>query len=107
MKKIILLFALLFSIVLNAQENYEVVILPKKFDFQKSENQYNLVTLCKLFFEKEGFQVFYKGDLSEEEYFKNRCNYLYIDLLDNGNMFNTKVAVQVKDCKNTILVSGS
>lgn len=105
MKKIILLFGLLFSMLLSAQENYEVVILPKKFEFQKSENQYNLVTLCKLFFEKEGFQVFYKEDLSEEEYFNNRCNYLYINLLDNGSMFTTKVSVEVKDCKNAILLS--
>ena len=104
MKKIIFLSAFLFSLLTIAQENYETVVIPKKFDIFKNENQYNINALCKSFFETEGFKVFYEGDLSEEEYFKNRCNFLYVDLEDNGNILNTKVTVFLKDCKKEVIL---
>lgn len=103
MKKIIFLSAFLFSMLTLAQENYEVIIMPKKFDFLREENQYNLNTMCKLFFEKEGYVVYYENDIMPKEIANNRCNALFLDLVENNSIFKTKVKVELKDCQNNLI----
>ena len=78
MKKFVLLLVLVSSSLL-AQEKYATVVVPKQFMFQKEANQYGLNDLCKLFFEKEGFQVLQETDVMTDEMFNNRCEYLYVD----------------------------
>ena len=107
MKKIIFLVTLFFSLLSIAQENYKIIIMPKKFDFLKEENEYNLNMLCKLFFEKEGFTVYYATDSMPSEIANNRCSALYLDLLENNTLFKTKVKVQLKDCQNNIVTFSS
>jgi hypothetical protein len=89
-----------------AQENYEIIIMPKKFDFLREENQYNLNTMCKLFFEKEGYTVYYENDIMPTEVANNRCNVLFLNLLKNNNILKTRVKVELKDCQNkTVTIS--
>lgn len=102
MKKLVFLSMLFFSVLTIAQENYKVIVIPKKFDFLKVENQYNLNTLCELFFEKEGFAVFHDEDLPKE-IANNRCNVLFLKLIDEGSIFTTKVKIEIKDCQNNIV----
>lgn len=103
MKKIVFLSMLFFSLLTIAQENYNILIMPKKFEFLKQENQYNLNVLCKTFFEKEGFQVFYITDNLPKEIANNRCNALFLDLVEDSNMFKTTIKVELKDCQNNIV----
>ena len=105
MKK--LLFIVFFvSTIAHAQNNYTTIVLPKKFDIFKRENQYNINDLCKSFFEKEGFTVLNQSDLTPEKFYNTSCNALYVDLEDNGTILNTKIIVFLKDCKNnTVLKS--
>jgi hypothetical protein len=103
MKKIVFLSMLFFSMLSIAQENYKVIIMPKKFDFLKSENEYNLNVLCKSFFEKEGFQVYYITDKLPLEVANNRCNALFLDLIEDSNMFKTKIKIELKDCQNNVV----
>lgn len=104
MKKIILFSMFLFSLLLTAQENYKVIVIPKKFDFQKSENQYNINTLCKLFFEKEGFKVVNEEEMLEQDLYKRRCELLYLNINDIGSIFTTKVNIDLKDCEKEVLL---
>ncbi len=64
MKKTLLIFTLLFSAIGFAQSinDYKYVIVPKKFEWLKEENKYNLNSLTKMMFEKQGWQVFYSDD---------------------------------------------
>lgn len=94
----------LFSLLLTAQENYKVIVIPEKFDFQKSENQYNINTLCKLFFEKEGFKVINEEEILEEDFYKKRCELLYLNINDIGTIFTIKVNIDLKDCKKEVLL---
>lgn len=103
MKKIVFLSLLFFSMLTIAQENYKVIVMPKKFDFLKEENQYNLNTMCKLFFEKEGFTVFYATDNLPMEIAKNRCNALFLDVIESNSMFKTKVKIELKDCQSNVV----
>ena len=104
MKKIILFSIFLFSFLLSAQENYKVIVIPNKFDFQKIDNQYNINTLCKLFFEKEGFKIINEEELLEEDFFNNRCDFLYLNINDIGSIFNIKVNIDLQDCKKEVLL---
>jgi hypothetical protein len=106
MKKIFLLLVLFIYSFSFAQDNYKYVIVPKKFDFFKEENKYNLNAITKSFFENEGFTVIYDTEEFPSELAANRCSGLYLNVLEKSNMLYTKIIFEIKDCKNkTILTS--
>lgn len=94
---------LLLSMFSMAQDYYNVIIMPKKFDFFKEENQYNLNVLCKSFFEKEGFQVYFETDNLPLDIANNRCNALFLEVLDASNLLKTKLKIELKDCQNNLI----
>ncbi len=73
MKKLVLLFVFFLSSFSFAQESYKYAIIPKKFNFFKEENRFNLNSITKSFFENQGFE----GILIVMFYLKN---YLRIDV---------------------------
>lgn len=82
----------------NAQlNNYKYVIVPKKFNEFKKENQYQTSTLVKYLFEQKGFNALY-GDELPDELNSNRCLGLWVDLIDGSSMFTTKTKLVLKDC---------
>lgn len=103
MQKLIFIIAVLFTISISAQSNYEVVIIPKKFSFLKEENKYNLNAVTKSFFETEGFKVYYAEDNLPKEIANNRCNALFADVVENNTLFVSKLEVVLTDCQNNIV----
>lgn len=101
MKKIIFILTILFTISISAQ-NYNTIVLPKKFSFLKEENSYNLNELTKSFFETEGFKVYYSEDKLPNEVANNRCNSIFADVLENDGLFLSKLSVVLKDCQNNV-----
>lgn len=83
-----------------AQEinDFKYVVVPKKFDGFKNENQYQTSTLVKFLFSEEGFETAYADDLPLELN-TNRCMALYAKLADNSNMFTTKTSLILEDCQ--------
>ena len=77
--------------------DYKAVIIPMKYDFLKTDNQYRLQTLTKFNLEKAGFQAFYSNESIPSEY-KERCNLLNVDVKNESSLFVTKVRVIFKDC---------
>ena len=59
--------------------DYKAVIIPLKYDFLKSENQYRLQTLTKVNLVKAGFQAFYSNESIPAE-FNDRCSLIYVDV---------------------------
>lgn len=105
MKKTLCLVVILFSVATIAQQNHEVIILPKKFGFLKEENKFNLNALTKSFFETEGFTVYYAEDTLPKDIANNSCASMFADVIENNNFFTTKLEVVLKDCQNLVLVS--
>lgn len=96
----ILLFALGLNYAVHAQLNeYKYIIVPKKFDDFKSENQYQTSTLVKYFFAQNGFNAVY-DDALPNDLAANRCLGLVADLLDGSSMFSTKLSITLKNCQN-------
>jgi len=80
--------------------NYKFVIVPAKFSFLKTPDQYQLNTFTKMFLEKYGFVVFFDTDLLPPEAAGDNCNKLFADIVADSNMFNTKLNVTLRDCMN-------
>ncbi|WP_437398113.1 hypothetical protein [Flagellimonas lutimaris] len=96
----ILLFAMGLSGAVNAQlNNYKYIIVPKKFDAFKSQNQYQTSTLVKYYFTENGFTVVY-DDALPVDLAADRCLGLLTDIIDDSSMFTTKVSITLKDCNN-------
>jgi hypothetical protein len=96
--KFVLTF-LLFTLVGFAQNinSYKAVIIPLKYDFLKSNNQYRLATLTKLNLQKAGFIAFYSNEDIPSEY-KDRCSLLTVDVKKESGFLMTKLAVVFNDC---------
>ena len=99
MKKIFQFLFLFFAINSFSQSvnDYKAVIIPMKYDFVNSENQYRLQTLTKVDLEKAGFQAFYTNESIPTE-FNDRCTLLYVDVKKESAFLVTKLFVVFKDC---------
>lgn len=104
MKKRILILLLIvanygFSQSVN---DYKSIVIPIKFDFTKTENQYRLATLSKFNLNKAGFDAFYTNEMIGRE-FNNRCSLLYFDIIKEKSFLTTKLYIVFKDCNERII----
>jgi hypothetical protein len=99
MKNIFLTLLLLFASSSFAQSvnDYIAVIIPMKYDFQKSDNQYRLQTITKINLQKAGFKAFYATEPIPAEV-TDRCSLLYFDVKKDNGFLVTKLFVTFKDC---------
>jgi hypothetical protein len=103
MRKLFLFFLLLVSSFGFAQSlnNYKTVVVPLKYEFLKSENQYRLSTLSKFNLNKVGFDVYYSNQVVPNEI--NRCAVLNYDIVKDNGFLTTKLYVTFKDCYGKIV----
>lgn len=99
-----LLVALLISVIGFSQtvNDYKAVIVPLKYDFLKSENQYRMSTMTKANLNKAGFQAFY-GNEELPAGFGDRCDLLYIDVKKDNGFLITKLYIEFKDCYGKVI----
>lgn len=103
---ILLLTALTFTARTQSLNAYKYVIVPTKFDFLKSDNQYDMNALAKFLFEKEGFITLYSNERKPDELLANPCLALNADVKNNSGLFITKLVVSLVNCKNeTVFLS--
>jgi len=96
----ILLIALGVGFSAQGQLNaYKYIIVPKKFDAFKAENQYQTSTLVKHYLSEHRLTAVYDDSLPME-LAGNRCMGLMANLLDESSMFTTKVVLTLKNCQN-------
>ena len=78
---------------------YKYIIVPKKFEAFKKENQYRTSTLVKSLFIQKGFNAIYE-DALPEDLNSNRCLGLIVSVNDESSMFSTKASLVLKDCSS-------
>ena len=106
--KISITLILLAVISTFSQENlndYKYIIIPSQYDFQKSEDSFQINSLMKFLFEKADFEVYMDTDEFPEELAKNRCLGLTASLNDNSKMLVTKMNIDLIDCQNKVVYS--
>ncbi len=77
---------------------YKYVIVPKKFDGFRSENQYQTSTMVKYYLVNQGINALYE-DVLPQELNIDRCLGLLTTLEEDSSMFATRVSVVFKDCQ--------
>jgi len=104
MKIKFLLAAILCSVVGFAQSinDYKAVIIPLRYEFMKTDNQYRLATLSKANLVKAGFEAFYSNEQLPDGY-TDRCQVLYIDVKKDNAFLVTKLFVEFKDCYGQVV----
>ena len=105
MKKIFYLAILLVSFkgVSQNLNSYKYALLPSKFKFQKEIDQHNINTIVRMILDKNQFETFRDDEKFSEDFAKENCNKVYVDLDVVNTMFITKVKIILKDCKNVVL----
>ena len=94
------LFVLLFVSSLGFSQSvndYAGVIVPLRFDFLKSDNQYRMSTITKANLKKAGFDAFYANENISNSYI-DRCTMLNADVVKDNGFLVTKLFVVLKDC---------
>lgn len=94
---------ILASSTLFAQKSikdYKYIIVPKQYEFQKTEDQHQINSLTKFLFEKEDFIVFFSDESFPEELALNACSALKAIVNDESGMLSTKVTISLVDCYN-------
>lgn len=98
---------LIFSFsILFAQKSinsYKYILVPKQFEFQKSQDQYQLNSLTKFLFEKAGFTVLFTDDSFPEDLAANRCLALNASVNNVSALLRTKTTIELSDCYNTTI----
>ncbi|MDO4879759.1 MAG: hypothetical protein Q3983_00625 [Capnocytophaga sp.] len=91
-----------FSSFCFSQQNtdYQYIILPKQFNFQKEVNQYNINTLSKFLLEKKNLQCVWDDKIPENFAI---CDGLRFNVINKSNLFKTKVIATLSDCKGNIV----
>jgi hypothetical protein len=101
MKKIVLLFALLFSGLGFAQSinDYKYLVLPEKYEWLNEKNEYSLNSLTKMMFEKYGWEVYYANQKMPDELALDKCKALYGDVLNESGLMSTTLVIVLKNCE--------
>ena len=102
------LFFFFTTLVMYSQEslnNYKYVIIPIQYDFQKSEDSYQLNSLTKFLFNKAGFTAVLSTDNFPNDLANNRCMAFTAKLKRQSSMFITKMNFDLIDCNNTVIFS--
>ena len=87
----------------SSLNEYKYVIVPKKFDFLKEQDQYQLNSLTQFLFNKYGFEALFEGDDYPQDLATNRCLALRSNVLKDSGMFKTKLKVELKDCNDKVV----
>jgi len=85
--------------------SYKYIIVPNQYEFQKSEDQYQLNSLVKFLFEKDGFNVMSTSSPFPEELAKSPCMGLKAVVKNESGMLTTKVKIDLVDCYNSVVFS--
>ena len=106
MRNFILRLLLITSLTGFAQaslNDYNMAVIPSRFDFQKEDNQYRINSTVKFFLKQKGFEVYLSNEQMPEGFMDYNCNKVFVNVIELDGLFTTKLQVEFKDCKNNVL----
>lgn len=108
MKKILLTSVVIcfYSITSYPQSEldaYQYIIVPTSYKVLKDENKYKLNTLTAFLFKKKGFNTYIDGEEYPEDLQQNPCKSLTVQMVDNSNLFTSKVYLELENCQKKVV----
>ena len=99
------LFAVLFSLGMNAQNNKVKYINVKRiYDFQSEQNEFRLNTALKQKLENLGYIVYFDAEMPQEVRL-DPCVEYSATLVDGRSSLTTELTLILKDCKGNVVFS--
>lgn len=83
--------------------NYKYIIIPAKFDFVKSQDQYQTSSLTKFLFNKKGFKAYLDSEKLPKELISNPCLALTANVIDASSLFTTKSFIEIENCHKEVI----
>ncbi len=110
-KRLFFLFIILASVLgtkatgyaQSPLDSYKYIIVPRKFDFLKQENQYRVNSQTKYLFDSNGYTTLLKGEDYPEDLLSNPCLGAEANVIDESNSFTTKVRVSLTNCQDQVI----
>lgn len=104
-KNILSLLVLFMYVTVSFSQNelngYKYIIVPKKYDFLKGEDdRYKLNSLTKFLFNKNEFNAFFQDDDYPEDLRLNTCLGLIVYVINDSKVFTTRLKIELRDCYN-------
>ena len=87
----------------NPLDSYKYIIVPKKFDFLKKENQYRVNSQTKYLFDSHGYTTVLKGEEYPDDLLSNPCLGLEANVIDESNTFTSKVRISLTNCQDQVV----
>ena len=101
-KTIFIALGVFFSTISYAQSlnNYQYVVVPEQFEFQKSQHQYDVNRLTQFLFNKYNFKAVIKGEQFPEGI--TICDALQASATSRG-LTRTRLTLQLSDCNGKVI----
>lgn len=96
-------FAILLNLSVQAQlDSYKYVVVPKKFDGFKYENQFRTSTQIKFLFSQNGYTAIYEDQIPPD-LAGDPCKAVRVMLIDDSSLLATKVRLGLRDCNGAVV----
>jgi len=82
---------------------FKYVIVPTKYDFLTEDDRFQLNSLTKFLFNKNGFTALMSDEPFPEDLQNDNCLALRADVEKLKGMLVTKLQVELRDCSNTLV----
>ena len=105
-KPLLVLLVLLLNSVSFAQSainDYKYVSVPERYDFLKSDDQYQLNSLTAFLLKKNGFTVITKQDRFPDDLAQNNCLALQANVMNIKGLLMTKLQIVLTNCKDEVV----
>jgi hypothetical protein len=104
----IFILAFSFLSIFSQEENinnYKYIIVPEQFEFQKSEDSFQINSLTKFLFNKYGYNVLLSAEQYPEDLSRNKCLALTTRMNERSGMFGKKINFTLVNCSNVVVYS--
>ncbi|MDI3320653.1 hypothetical protein [Pinibacter soli] len=108
MKLVALLLAVSLTVTAHSQSqntinSYKYVLVPQRFDFLKSDNQYGVNMLTKSLLESVGFSAYLTDETLPAEVAANKCSALKAEVVEKKKFLTTVLTLLLKDCQGNVV----
>lgn len=103
---VVLTLAIVAGYSQNTINSYKYVLLPQKFEFMSSPNEYQLNSTAKTLLEQKGFTVYWTNGDMPPAIAANRCSALTADITQRKALFTTNLTLTLKDCYGNTIFKG-
>ncbi len=106
MKKILVLLLVVspfFNVFAQNINQYKYILIPETYEFTGDVDQYQLNSLTKFLFEKEGFEALMAKGKKPADLKQNLCLALNTVIENNSGLFVTKFILKLENCNGEVV----